>query len=176
MLTTVASFIHLRASSVSNVIIIKETVVVLFISRIGEYIYLILHIIFPAYLQNIENNFDLNKRDPYRKKIESKQEQFLIICDKIDTKIKEIEQNARNEVDVIKSLYHLKGTDEETQIISEHDFSQWQKMFEDKKAKMIEIRDTYKTQINSTIQGRIHMNGGDSKTQKKITHFFKPRI
>jgi len=184
-LTIVASFIHLKASSISNIVMIKDIVVVLFINAIDACMYIILSKIFPVWLEKVENDSNRNKIDSYSERIASKKKELSIYCVKIDRKIKDIEQINDKTVNLIQSEFSKEITDYEAQTppISD-EYSIMQKMLEEKKAKMVNIREeVYRTYCNCKIQDRTQMNDniretlnrGDSKTAK-ITSIFKPRV
>merc|ERR1719203_2197678 len=50
-----ASFIFLQASSISNIAIVKDTVIVLYLNKMDEQWYWIMQIIAPSWLDRVEN-------------------------------------------------------------------------------------------------------------------------
>jgi len=144
LLTVVASFIHLKALSVSNVVIIKEAAVVLFLNSMDEKAYNIIEIAFPNWVEKINNDVIQG-----HVVTSTKSDEFKSWCNKLDEKIKQIRKASNEEVSV---------NAERTIAVPAFDLRE--KTFDDKKTKMLELSERMRAKLIKEHKGRKCVNDG----------------
>ena len=145
LLTVVASFIHLKAVSVSNAVIIKEAAVVLFLNSMDEKAYNIIEIAFPNWVEKINNDVIQGYVVT-----STKSDEFKSWCNKLDEKIKQIRKASNEEVFVTKARSPIRVPA----------FDLREKTFDDKKTEMLELSERMRAKLIKEHKGRKCVNDG----------------
>jgi len=163
--TVVASLMYLQASSVSDITMVKDIVVILFMLAIDENLQKFLRFMFPAGLEKQQNDA-----------LDSRQDELLNIIKKIDKKLDEINMNYARMEAIIKYKYYMTETVKEalrealTDLILD-DVSEMRKIIEDNQDEIVELCNEYTVEIGNEYQRR-----SEGTNSHKITSFFKPMM
>jgi len=163
--TVVASLMYLQASSVSDITMVKDIVVILFMLAIDENLQKFLRFMFPAWLEKQQNDA-----------IDSRPDELLNTMNKIDKKLDEINMNYARMEAVSKCRHCMTETVKEAlqkalnNLILD-DVSEMRKMLEDNQDEIVELINEYTVEISNEFQRR-----SEGTNSQKIASFFIPRM
>ena len=170
-----ATFIYLRASSASDIMIIKETVLILFFHYMDEFWYRVLKVVAPKWLDQVENSIFEYETKSCDKALAVENEIFSLFIEKLRKKIECIEQlpeKVRNDLKNICDLQMSKPDNSNKVLFNqdEHNIRWNQLMHNFSKARTSILCEHKKKQFLGNKN-----ETETSRGQQKITDFFQPK-
>ena len=170
-----ASFIYLQASSISDIAIVKDTVIILFLNKMDEGWYYTIQIIAPGWMDGVENDISNCKIEDKKRShmLDTKKETLSTLIRKLENKIdcfellpEKLQQDLRN----VKSTQSTEPAFPDTNLVYEkNDKVRWNHLMHE----LSKIKTNLMCESNKT---KDLCNKNMSRyRQQKITDFFQPR-
>ena len=180
VLFMIASFIFLQASSISNIAIVKDTVIVLYLNKMDEQWYWIMQIIAPSWLDRVENeiinNCEIEATSPITctHVLAVKKEILSASIEKVKRKIECLEQlpgKLQHDLNNINSAYAAKPDFPSTSHSNNNDTDKvkWDRLMH----RFYQVKTNLLCESDKTKD--LHEDIETLRGQQKITDFFQPR-